>query len=185
MFRSDAHANRSRGQSGKPRDPEDCLKLPRRLRRTGILKYPLKQTVCKDLHLLGHDRRELSSPLNQCQSRFGDPSFAKRISQQVSCGHRVLNREIDSYSASRRHGVCRVAYAQQSGPIPLSQTVNLDRQQLDLLPIFQFLNPIAEVRRDAQNDLAKQLQSVAFHFFERTFTNQQPGLKVVAPINEY
>jgi hypothetical protein len=46
-------------------------------------------------------------------------------------GDRVLNREIDADAADRRHGVRRIADAEQARPVPLAQPIDRDRQQLD------------------------------------------------------
>lgn len=101
VFRQHAHADGPSRDTLKSRDVKHRFELPRRTCRPGILKYPLKQVVREDLHLLGYDGRKFAPPLDQRECRFAHAAFAQWLSQQVRRRHRILNRQIDANSARR------------------------------------------------------------------------------------
>src|SRR5450631_442736 len=68
--------------------------------------------------------------------------------------------------------------------MPLLQAVHLHRQQFDLLPPFQFIHTIAEIRSNLTNRVTKSLQTTIVHFRERALANQQSRLEVIAAINQ-
>ena len=57
-----------------------------------------------------------------------------RPGEDVRRGDRVLDGEVDADPADRRHGMGGVADREQAGPVPGRQPVELDGQQLDLVP---------------------------------------------------
>jgi hypothetical protein len=58
----------------------------------------------------------------------------QRAPQDVRCGDRILNGEVDADASDRRHRVRRIADAQQPGPVPLRQPIDLHGQQLHVSP---------------------------------------------------
>jgi len=77
-----------------------------------------------------------------------------------------------------------VADAQQAREMPLPQPVDLHREQLHLIPAFEFSRSIAQIRRNPRDGVAQHVQPVALDFLERTFPNDQPGLKIIAPVDQ-
>ena len=93
-----------------------------------------RKTCIRCVSLVGQDAGA-SAPC----ARFASVTFLSQQRQRQDIGGRdgVLNREIDADAADRRHGVGRIADAEQPGPVPLLQTVDLDRQQLHVVPGFE------------------------------------------------
>ena len=77
-----------------------------------------------------------------------------------------------------------VADTQQAGTVPLPQTIDLHRQQLDLLPILQFLHAIAEERSDLQNGFSKCLKPTRLYFRKRVLLDDESGLEIIAAVDE-
>jgi hypothetical protein len=85
----------------------------------------------------------------------------KRSGQKIRSRNRILNREIDSYSSSRRHGMSRVSNAQQARPPPSLKPVDLDRQNPNLLPIMQLVYALSQAGRNAGNIGAQRIQTAS------------------------
>ncbi len=64
-------------------------------------------------------------PLHVGQHLDADLACAQGTGEPVRRGHRILDGEIDAYPPNRRHRMRRVADAQQAGPVPFPQTVDL------------------------------------------------------------
>ena len=77
-----------------------------------------------------------------------------------------------------------ISNAEQPRAMPLFQSVQLHREQLDLLPIVQFVNTIREIWGNARNHLAERFHSSGLDLFKRILTDDQPGLKVVTSVDE-
>src|SRR5665213_996303 len=77
-----------------------------------------------------------------------------------------------------------IANAEQAGPVPLPQAVDLHRQQLDLLPILQFLHAIAEERSDLENAFSKRLQPRALCFLKGILTDNESSLEIIAAVDQ-
>src|SRR5689334_7685121 len=78
----------------------------------------------------------------------------------------------------------RVADTQQARPAPLRQPVDLDRKKLYLLPTRQFLDAALQARSNASDGLAKRIQPLFLELRERTLLNDEPGLKIVAAVDQ-
>ncbi len=104
--------------------------------------------------------------------------------EQIRRRHRVLDSQINSYATRRRHGMRSIADQEQARKMPFPQPVDLHREQLDLLPTLELVHPISQIRRDAPNRLAKCVDAFMLGLFERTLRNNQPGLEVIAAIDQ-
>jgi hypothetical protein len=71
-----------------------------------------------------------------------------------------LHREIDTHAADRRHRVCRIADAQQSGTCPLAQPVDRHRKQLDVVERAQLVRAFAEPGDEREQLLAELFDAV-------------------------
>ena len=169
VFRQNTNPDYVRHRLSHARNAGNGLELPRRLRRTRIVEYVLQHTVGADLEKLRGARGELAALLNAGQRSLGYAALAQRIGQQVRGRDRILDCQIDADPAHWRHRVRCVTNAQQTRPMPLPQPIDLHRQQLDLIPILQFLDPLAEMRSDASYVLAKSLNPVLLYLFKAAF----------------
>src|SRR6476646_2326290 len=112
MLGAKAHADESRRKAAEPRVLID--QLPHvvhaglRLHREHIADDTF---LNKDLHGLHHPRWPLPPPLNLAQDLYGNRPRSERQRENIGCGHRILNGEIDADAADRRHGVGRIADA--------------------------------------------------------------------------
>ena len=97
----------------------------------------------RGLDALRHTRRKFAAALHLGKNIFRHTPFAQSVGQQVRGRDCVLDRKIDSHTSGRRHCVSGVSNAQQARPVPLPQTVQLHREQFDLIPLFQFVDSIA------------------------------------------
>ena len=68
--------------------------------------------------------------------------------------------------------------------MPSFQPIQFYREQLNLLPIPQFVNTIAEIWRDLPNRAAERLDSSPLDVLKRIFANDQTRLKCVAAVDE-
>src|SRR4030095_6503199 len=105
--------------------------------------------------------------------------------KNVGSGYRVLNCQINAHTTDRRHGVSRIANAQESRAIPLAQTVNLDCQQPDLIPALQFSYTVAQERHNRYNVGSESFESFSLDPVEFTLTNQVCALPVVVTVEHH
>ena len=120
------------------------------------------QHVVLDEHLqpLRHPRREHAAALHGGEIVVADGPGAQRRGQAVRGRDRVLDREIDADAADRRHRVRRVADAQQPRPVPLRQAVDLDGQQLDVVPVCSSCTRSRMKRRDRDDGGAERVEAL-------------------------
>ena len=104
--------------------------------------------------------------------------------EYIRCGNRVLNRQIDSYTSDRRHGVRCIADAQESGSAPSRQPVDCDRQKADLIPIAQLFYAVAQERRETCYFRAKRFQPSPADFVSRPFRDHEGTLPVVVAVEQ-
>jgi len=135
MFGAEAHADEARWNSPEQRIPIEEAHGTRDLDRSLRLQCPDENGVLHDhLHPLSDSGREFSAPLNRLQLRSRRDPALQRLVKQVRCGHGILNGEVDADATNRRHGVRRVADAQQPRPMLLPQAIDADGQQLHVAP---------------------------------------------------
>ena len=76
---------------------------------------------------------------------------AEGFDEDVGGGDCVLNGEVDADAADGRHGVRGVADAEEAGEVPAVEDVDLDREELDLVPGGDLGDAVGEERRDADD----------------------------------
>jgi hypothetical protein len=77
----------------------------------------------------------------------------KRGGQDVGRSNGILDGEIDPDTANRRRGVGGITDAQQLRPIPPTQAIDANGQQLDITPIAELTDAFAGERRKDGNPL--------------------------------
>jgi len=90
--------------------------------------------VHENLESLGHAGRKFAPFLDCLECALRDPGFEQRLRKNVRGCNRVLNGQIDADTADRRHGMGGITDAQKTGPRPVPEPVDGDRQQLDIVP---------------------------------------------------
>ena len=96
------------------------------------------------LHALREAGREFAAMLDTRQIANADGAFPEGFGKNIGGRDSVLNGQIDSYTADRRHGVCCVADTNEARPIPLAQAVDLDGEELHVVPVAQLTEAVAE-----------------------------------------
>src|SRR5439155_26349991 len=96
------------------------------------------------LYSLSDSRRQFAATLNPLKIGDGNGRSSQGCGKNIRGGYGVLNRQIDSHAADRRHRVSRVADTQEPWAIPRAQTVDPYRQQLDVIPTLHFIHAITQ-----------------------------------------
>src|SRR5215217_9737523 len=78
-----------------------------------------------------------------------------------------------------------IANAQEPRPIPLTQTVDRDRKQLDVAPVAKFADAIAEVVAKSRDFGAERLQAPLLDGAECALRYHERTLPVVAPVDHH
>ena len=125
--------------------------------------------MSRQLDRLRNTGWELTPLLHGGQRCFRSATTQELSGQQVCGGNGILNRKVNSDSASGRHGMGCIADAHQSRPVPAPQPIDLHGQDLDVLPIVKFIQPITQIRSDAANVRAECVDTACFQVVKRTF----------------
>ena len=100
----------------------------------------------KGLEALGGSGRKYPPFLHLMQMiRLQYASF-ERLPENVRRCHRVLYSEIDAHAADGRHGMRCIADAKKALAVPTIEPVDCNHKKLDLLPVFEFVEAIRELR---------------------------------------
>src|SRR5205823_15123392 len=78
-----------------------------------------------------------------------------------------------------------VADAEQSFPAPFSQAINLNREQLDLVPIVELRDSIFQERSECDNVPMQGSQAAVLYLIEPAFWNNKSDLEIVAAIEKH
>lgn len=74
---------------------------------------------------------------------------------------------------------------QQPGLVPRSQPIDDYRQQLDLVPVVQLLNPIAEQRHERPDSIAERRQAARADVVDSAFRDHERALPVVVAVDHH
>ena len=107
---------------------------------------------------------------------------AQRTRELVRRRDRVLHRHVDADAADRRHRMRRIANAQEPGSPPFLQPIDRDAEQLDVVPAFQFADPVGEKRRHFDDAAAEGFEALGLHPLDAAFRNDIGALPVIAAI---
>ena len=137
----------------------------------------------QDLEELGRLRGELAPFLDLIEVVRGHALLAEGDGEDVGGGDGVLDGEVDAHAADRRHRVRGVADAEQAETVPGLEPVDLDGQELDVVPAFQLVDTVAHEGRDLGDVLAERLDSLAMHLVDPALFDDEAALPVVAPLD--
>src|SRR5450631_4455426 len=76
----------------------------------------------------------------------------------------------------------RVADTKQAGPRPFAQTIDRDRQKLDVVPIPPCGGAVAQERRDCDDVLAESRQTSLLDCAEGAFGNHIRALPIIPAV---
>lgn len=127
--------------------------------------------MSKRLNSLRDARGEFTATLDSREIVLAEIAAQQRFGEDVGGGDRILNGEIDSDSAGGRHGMGSVADAEQSRSMPSAKAVDLDREQLDLIPAGDFVHAIAKIGGDFADALAEGRKSCLLGLLEGAFAD--------------
>src|SRR6516164_2481223 len=139
----------------------------------------------EQLEPLRRASREFPTALDRLQVVLVGGSLQEARGQDIGSGNGVLNCQIYADAADRRHGVCRIADTQQAGPVPNPQAIDSDSQQLDVGPIVQFADAIAEVGGEARDLRAEGCQTSLADLIEPSLWDHERALPVVLAIEHH
>ena len=137
----------------------------------------------EELEALRHLGWPFPAALYLHQVALAQVSIGQRFRQQVRGGNSVLDRQVDADAADRRHGVGGIANAQQAGPAPLLQAIDLDCQQVDVLPAPQIAQRLFEGRYKTGDAAAKFLEAGLLDFFKGPLCDHISTLPIVTAID--
>jgi hypothetical protein len=79
----------------------------------------------------------------------------------------------------------RIADAQQAGPVPDTQPIDGNSQQLDVRPVGEFANATAQIRGKTHNLVTKGSQAALAYLIEPSFRDHIRALPVVPAMIEH
>ena len=120
-----------------------------------------------DLRALRDPCREESPPLHCGQIGIGEAAVPQRRRDPIGTRDRVLNREIDTDPANRRHHMGSIPDAEQSRLVPPFEPFDRHCQQLDVVPARDLLNAIGREAREFGDGPTKGLDSPCAQIIER------------------
>ena len=97
----------------------------------------------RNLEALRDEGGEFAATLNVGERESGNESGFERRREGACSGYGILNGEVDADTANGRHGVGRVADAEQAGAVPAGESVDLDGEKFQLIPTGDLVDAIA------------------------------------------
>src|SRR5450631_2376716 len=76
----------------------------------------------------------------------------------------------------------RVADADEPRLVPLPQAIDRNREQLDVIPAFEFVDAVAQVRRRLGHAIAERRQAALLHRVDATLWNDEGALPIVTTV---
>src|SRR5215472_4674379 len=116
---------------------------------------------------------------------FGDRASEQAGRQDIGGGNRILHREIYPDTADRRHRMRGIADAQQPRPVPDAQAIDRNAQQLDIGPIAQLVDAIAEERDKSSDFLPQRGQAAVAYLVVAAFRNDEGALPILATVEHH
>ena len=123
--------------------------------------------------------------LNGLEILVGNLAAQQGRRQDVGGGDGVLDCEIDADAADRGHRVRGIADAQQAGSVPVPQPIDRDGQQLDIGPVAEFTDAVAQIGRQTHDFLAKGRQAGPMNPFEPALRDHERALPVISAIEHH
>jgi len=179
VFGTEADADQARGNSAKKGPSREKLEGPAQSEGFRTTENAADHTVLNnDLKPLGRPCWKRSPFLDGAKITLAGRSLQEHGTQNICCGYCVLNGKIDANAADWRHGVGRVANAQESRPPPTRQPVDSNGQEANVLPIAQFIHTIAQEGCERCNLLAERWEASLANLFGCAFRDYKGTLPI-------
>ena len=78
-----------------------------------------------------------------------------------------------------------VSNAEEPGPVPLAQPIDLNRQQLDVVPIAELADTIFQERIHLHDVGAKSVDATTPNLVESSFRNDERALPIIPAIEHH
>ena len=111
----------------------------------------------ENLHRLNEPRRPFTPCLEFAQIIHGNRTGSQFLGEQIGSRDGILDREINADAACRRHRVRRITDAKQPVAAPITETIDLHREQLDFCPVIKLCHTVAEKCREGDDLVLKLL----------------------------
>ncbi len=135
------------------------------------------------LSALDHARGEQSAALHPAEQRPDVLAACERSGQRIGRSHCILDRQVDTDAADRRHGVCGVADGEQARPMPLPQPVERYTEQVEVLPAVDFAQ--VEVRRGCRDQRTHMVNALGFELLRAALGDHQRALPVITAVDQH
>src|SRR5260221_6863596 len=187
MLGAEADADEARGEAAQDVPAAQQPERQRQRQRPGAAEHAADDAVLdQQLHALDEARRRLAPTLHLIERLVADVAAAAQARHQdVGGGDRILDGEVDADAADRRHGVRRVADAQEARPVPAAQAVDSDGEQLDVAPVAQLLEPRAVERGEPGDLLAQGGEAALADLLEAALADDEGALPVIAAVEHH
>jgi hypothetical protein len=144
-----------------------------------------------DHHLktLGDSGGELAAVLDLGEGEAGDYYSAgtgdKGGGEDAGGSYGILDGEVDANAADGGHGVGGVADTEEAGAVPVLEAVDLNGEELDLVPVGELVYTVGEERNEARERGAEGLETGRLDVGgEGVLCDEEAALEVVAAVDE-
>ena len=134
MLGLEAHADEAAGEVFEAGDVGEDAEQEWRGDGAGALEDAVEDAVGEDLDALGVVYGSLAVVLDVVEMVDGEGVGAEGFVEDVGGGYGVLEGDVDADAADGGHGVGGVADAEQAGEDHCEEAVDLDGEELDLVP---------------------------------------------------
>jgi hypothetical protein len=185
MLRTEADANDSCRNSPQIGPAPQQLQGPREREGAGVAEHAADDVVLNgQLETLRCPRRELSAPLDPLKLGFRRRPFHKNRTEDVGGGNCVLDGQVDSDPADRRHGMCGIADAEKPWPRLFLKAVDRHRQDAHVFPVAHFFQTAAQERFKLADFFAKRRQAAFADAVSLALGDDEGGLSVCIAVEQ-
>ena len=172
MLRLQSHADEASGEILEAGNAGDDAKCEWRGDGAGALEGAGEDAVGEDLHSLGVAHGAFAVVLDAAQIVHGGGAAEQGFGEEVGGGDCVLQGDVDADAADGGHGMGRVADAEQAGGAPLLKVVDLDGEELDLVPGVDLRGAAGEEGDDALDALLEGGEAILLDLRKGAFGDE-------------
>jgi hypothetical protein len=180
----EAEADDAGGEVLEAGDPGEDAQGERRSDRAGVVQHAVEHLVGEGLEALGAADGGLAVGLDVAEVPVGEGAGAERFGEDLGRGDGVLERDVDADATDGGHGVGCIADAEEAGKRPAFEVIDLDGEQLDLVPGVEAGGAAGEEWGDALNTFAEGRKACLLDLGKGSFGDDVGGLEVLDAIDE-
>jgi hypothetical protein len=140
--------------------------------------------VGEDLEGLGLADRAFAIVLDGAEIVDGQWVVTQRFGEDVGGGDGILKGDVNADASDGGHGMCGVADAEESGDTPVAEAVDLDGEELDLVPWIELGCAAFKEWDDSDETFVEGIEAAGLDIGEGTFGNDVADLEVVDAVDE-